>query len=143
MCGVLGIFDRRSPVDLHLAAELRDRMIPRGPDAGGIYRSADGHVALAHRRLSVIDLSEQANQPMSYRGLHLSYNGEIYNYRELRRELEGRGHRFRSTSDTEALLVAWAEWGESALERLEGMFAFVLYEEGSGRLHAVRDRLGI
>ena len=142
MCGVLGISDRSGRVDPGLARSLSDRMVHRGPDAGGVYTSEDGRVALAHRRLSIRDLSQAANQPMAYRGLQLSYNGEIYNAETLRDTLESRGHRFRTRSDTEVVLVAWAEWGEASLTRLEGMFAFVLYEEESGRLHVVRDRLG-
>jgi asparagine synthase (glutamine-hydrolysing) len=143
VCGVLGIVDRRGPIDPQLVAGLRDLMVHRGPDAGGVFRTPDGRVALAHRRLSILDLSERANQPMAYRGLHVTYNGEIFNYERLRAELEGLGHAFRTRSDTEVLLAAWAEWGEACLARLEGMFAFLLYEEGTRRLHAVRDRLGI
>ncbi len=143
MCGFLCIADRREEVAPDLATELRDRMVHRGPDAGGVNRFAGGHVVLAHRRLSILDLSEAANQPMSYRGLWITYNGEIYNYRELRARLTSLGHSFRTLSDTEVLLASWSEWGVACLDQLEGMFAFALYEEATGQIHLVRDRLGI
>ena len=124
-----------------------DLVAHRGPDGRGwqVFDSAAGLVALGHRRLSIIDLSEAAAQPMSYADgrYWVVYNGEIYNYIELRRELEGAGHRFHTQSDTEVLLAAYAEWGEAALDRLVGMFAFVIWDEAAQVAFAARDRFGV
>ena len=112
-------------------------------------RRAHRHVAAArrcswrHRRLSIIDLSAAADQPFSKDGLHLSYNGELYNYRELRDTLRGRGVRFRTESDTEVVLECWRQWGPAGLARLRGMFAFAIYDERTAALTLVRDPLGI
>lgn len=122
---------------------MGDALAPRGPDGAG--ERVAGGVGLVHRRLAIIDLSERGAQPMHDpdTGLSVVFNGCIYNYPELRAELERAGHTFRSTSDTEVLLKGWAEWGEGVLGRLVGMFAFCLCEERSGRVTLVRDRLGI
>jgi asparagine synthase (glutamine-hydrolysing) len=116
----------------------------RGPDDAGLWWSGDGRVGLAHRRLAIIDLSPTGHQPMADASgrLHVTHNGEIYNYRELRRELEARGHRFRTASDTEVILEAYREWGTDCLSRFDGMFAFALYDEDADRLFAARDRIG-
>ena len=118
-------------------------MAPRGPDGAGVV--ARERVALGHRRLRIIDLSEHAQQPMvdAELGLSIVFNGAIYNYRELRDELESKGHRFFSHGDTEVILKAYAEWGERCVERLSGMFAFAIWERDSGRVFLARDRLGI
>jgi asparagine synthase (glutamine-hydrolysing) len=118
-------------------------MSDRGPDGEGVW--AQGRIALGHRRLKVIDLSEHAAQPMQdpHLGLTGVFNGCIYNYPELRRELEGKGHRFFSTGDTEVILKAYAEWGEDFVDRLLGMFAIVIVERDSGKVLMARDRLGI
>ncbi len=115
----------------------------RGPDGSGLW--AQGPVALGHRRLKIIDLSERAAQPMvdPELGLAVAFNGCIYNHHELRRELEGAGYRFFSTSDTEVLLKAYHRWGDACVERLSGMFAFCMVERDSGRVLLARDRLGI
>ena len=115
----------------------------RGPDHEGSYFS--GAVGLGHRRLAVIDLSAQANQPMidTDTGMAIVFNGTIYNYPELRRQLTGLGHTFRSTGDTEVILKAYAQWGPSSVSRLAGMFAFALWDEASQELFLARDRLGI
>ncbi len=117
-------------------------LAPRGPDGDGIW--LDGDAGLVHRRLAIIDLSERGAQPMRDEalGLSVAFNGCIYNHRELRRELEQLGHTFASTSDTEVILKAWAQWGEGMLERFAGMFAFCLREDG-GRVVLARDRLGV
>jgi asparagine synthase (glutamine-hydrolysing) len=114
----------------------------RGPDGHGLW--LDGDAGLVHRRLAIIDLSERGAQPMRDEALGLSvvFNGCIYNHVELRRELEGHGHRFASTSDTEVLLKGWAQWGDGMLDRLAGMFAFCLRED-TGRVVLARDRLGV
>jgi asparagine synthase (glutamine-hydrolysing) len=116
----------------------------RGPDDVGVWSRADGTAMLAHRRLSIIDLSPLGHNPMAWDGgrLWLTFNGEIYNFLELRRELESAGHRFRSQSDTEVILAAYDEWGLDCVQRFAGMFAFALWDEPRRRLWLVRDRLG-
>jgi len=118
-------------------------MVPRGPDGSGIV--SRGPFAFGHRRLKIIDLSERGQQPMvdSELGLTLVFNGCIYNHKGLRAELEGKGYRFFSTSDTEVVLKAWHAWGSDAPKRFNGMFAFVIYERDTGRVAMGRDRLGI
>lgn len=146
MCGVAGIFAFGN-ASLE-RAELRamgEHMAMRGPDGSGEWFSADGSVGLAHRRLSIIDLSEQGAQPMcSPDGRFvISYNGEIYNYRELRRELQEKGRQFITESDTEVLLQLYAEKGEAMLAELRGMFAFALWDVERGRMLLARDGFGI
>lgn len=119
-------------------------MAHRGPDNAGVWQSADGTVALGSRRLAIIDLSPAAHQPMldETGALVIVYNGEIYNYLELRTELERRGYGFRSHSDTEVLLAAYKEWGHSCLARLNGMFAFAIWDTKRQEMFAARDRFG-
>jgi asparagine synthase (glutamine-hydrolysing) len=144
MCGLCGeiTFDG-SPASVEALSAMTCSMCPRGPDAEGIL--ARGRVALGHRRLKIIDLSERGQQPMvdSELGLSLIFNGCIYNHKELRAELEGKGYRFFSTSDTEVILKAWHAWGPDAPKRFNGMFAFVIHERDTGRVAMCRDRLGI
>jgi asparagine synthase (glutamine-hydrolysing) len=143
MCGIAGCYQR---VDGdRLAASMSERQAHRGPDGDGLWGFADSRVRvdLAHRRLSIIDLSAAAAQPFSSHGLTLTYNGELYNYRELRSELAALGTSFRSTSDTEVVLEAWRHWGPSALNRFRGMFAFAIFDEATGHLVLARDQLGI
>ena len=122
---------------------MAEAMAPRGPDGAGAW--SQGRVALGHRRLKIIDLSEAGAQPMvdSDLGLAIAWNGCIYNYKDLRRELTGHGYRFFSTSDTEVLLKAYHHWGDRFVDRLYGMFAFAIVERDSGRVLLGRDRLGI
>ena len=117
---------------------------PYSPAAGAA-TPAGAFLALGHRRLSILDVSAAGHQPMSYAGgrYWITYNGEVYNYAELRRELEGLGHAFLSGTDTEVILAAYAEWGRACLSRLNGMFAFLLWDRAAGRLLAVRDRFGV
>jgi len=144
MCGVAGIlnFDGRpvSPAELQC---LTDSITHRGPDGQGHW--IEGAVGLGHRRLAIIDLSPAGEQPMRTEDgrFVLSYNGEIYNFRELRRLLMAKGYRFRSRTDSEVLLYALAEWDVSALSRLNGMFAFALWDRSANRLTLARDRYGI
>ncbi len=122
---------------------MMDCLAPRGPDGAGAI--VHGNAAFGHRRLKIIDLSEKARQPMedAELGLTIAFNGCIYNYPELRAELEGRGYRFFSTGDTEVILKAWHAWGEDCVTRFHGMFAFVLRERDTGRVVMARDRFGI
>jgi asparagine synthase (glutamine-hydrolysing) len=147
MCGIAGWVDWRRDLSCEgpVVAAMAARLSARGPDARGEWSSR--HAALGHRRLSVIDLSPEADQPMVYRRDDLTcaivYNGEIYNHRELRRTLEARGHRFRTASDTEVLLTAYVEWGADCLQRLDGIFAFALWDETRQQLLLARDPLGV
>jgi len=144
MCGIAGIlrFDG-GPVDRTALQRMTDSLAHRGPDGEGHYVA--GSVGLGHRRLAIIDLSPAGRQPMSNEdgSVWISYNGEVYNFRELRRELEARGHRFRSATDTEVVVHAYQEWGTASLERFNGMFAFALWDARRQRLWLVRDRLGV
>ncbi len=147
MCGIAGFL---ATGEGRPGKELLERMgatlTLRGPDASGTWLSPDGRVGFSHRRLSILDLSEAGSQPMTgSRGdMVLCYNGEVYNFREIRKELEGRGHRFRSDSDTEVILSACREWGvDGAVSRFVGMFAFALWDGSAGKVFLVRDRLGI
>ena len=148
MCGIAGIFAYHYPalpVDREELRQIRDHMAARGPDGGGEWLSEDGRVGLAHRRLSIIDLSERAAQPMSSGDgqLVVSFNGEIYNFRELRRGLEAHGSVFRTESDTEVLLHLYAEKGEAMLRDLRGMFAIALWDGRKKGLLLARDPYGI
>ena len=150
MCGITGILERAPQSSADALAALTRRMagtlVHRGPDSDGVWTDAAQGIALGHRRLSIIDLSPAGHQPMMSASdrLVLSYNGEIYNYRALRRELEAEGVPFRGNSDSEVLLEAIAHWGlERTLPRLAGMFAFALWDRETRVLTLVRDRLGI
>jgi asparagine synthase (glutamine-hydrolysing) len=133
------------PLEAETLVRMRDTMDHRGPDDAGIYISPDGKLGLGHRRLSILDLSSLGHQPMATPDgrYWIAFNGEIYNFRELRAELESNGHRFRSTSDTEVLLALYAEYGPKMLHRLRGMFALAIWDAREGRLWLARDRIGI
>lgn len=148
MCGLAGIFsykDSASPVDVDELRKINDYMIKRGPDGEGLWLSEDRRIGLAHRRLSIIDLSERGAQPMMdpSSGAVITYNGEIYNYRELRERLASQGCEFRSESDTEVLLHLYREKGQDMLADLRGMFAFAIWEPHERRLFCARDPYGI
>ena len=143
MCGIAGIFDSRSkrPLDGALIRRMRDRLAHRGPDEHGLH-VAPG-LALGHVRLSIIDLSG-GQQPLwnEDESVVVVYNGEIYNFQDLSKELIGRGHKFRSHCDTEVIVHAWEEWGEDCVQRFNGMFAFALWDENKQTLFMARDRAG-
>lgn len=143
MCGIVGAL-ASGPVDSQLVSSMRDRLEHRGPDHAGLWQSPDRRVCLGHRRLAILDLSPDANQPfVSTDGRFvITFNGEIYNFQALRDELSGRGARFRTRSDTEILLEAFRHWGEQCLERLSGMFAFAIWDAAERRLFCARDRAG-
>jgi len=148
MCGIAGLYaylDVAPRVDRAELSRMNARMAPRGPDGSGDWFSADGRVGFTHRRLAIIDLSERGAQPMhSADGtLTITFNGEIYNYKELKAGLEAKGHRFRSDSDTEVLLQLYADRGPSMVEPLRGMFAFGLWDSAKRQLLLARDPLGI
>jgi asparagine synthase (glutamine-hydrolysing) len=146
MCGILGVRefgDHR--IDERLLRRMRDTMLHRGPDAGGIHVTPDGRTGLAHRRLSIVDLSSAGQQPMSNEdgSVWIVFNGEIYNHLEIRRGLEERGHRYRSRTDTETIVHLYEEKGPDCVHDLRGMFAFAIWDRSSGSLMLARDRLGI
>jgi asparagine synthase (glutamine-hydrolysing) len=142
VCGVAGAFCQ--PDGARLVRTMADRIGHRGPDASGLEdMSPHTSLQLAHRRLSIIDLSAASDQPFVKDGLHLSYNGELYNYRDLRAILRAKGVQFVTESDTEVVLECWREWGPNALPRFRGMFAFAIYDEHTGSLTLARDPLGI
>ncbi|MEM6579653.1 MAG: XrtA/PEP-CTERM system amidotransferase [Pseudomonadota bacterium] len=144
MCGIAGIFDltnRREP-DRKLLDSMNQTQFHRGPDEGGIHTEAG--VGLAHRRLSIIDLATGQQPMFSADGtLCVTYNGEIYNFQELREELSALSYRFRTHCDTEVILYAWQEWGQACVERFRGMFAFAIYDQTKQSLLLARDRFGI
>jgi asparagine synthase (glutamine-hydrolysing) len=143
MCGIVGIVSARGGSAPDVTA-MRDRLAHRGPDDAGDWRSADGAVALGHRRLAIIDLSPGGHQPMLdvTGSLTIIFNGEIYNYRELRDELRKAGHPFRTASDTEVILESYRAWGLDFVGRLNGQFAFGLYDADTRRAILARDRAG-
>jgi asparagine synthase (glutamine-hydrolysing) len=144
MCGVAGILSSGAPVNPELLLAMRNSLQHRGPDDAGIWISPDNVVGLVHVRLAIIDLSPAGHQPMSNTGcdLQIVFNGEIYNYQEVRDTLERMGHRFRSFSDTEVILEAYRAWGTACLKEFNGMFAFCLYDAKLRRIFLARDRAG-
>jgi asparagine synthase (glutamine-hydrolysing) len=148
MCGICGIYSYGAdapPVDPAVLATVRDSMASRGPDGAGLWVDAGGRVGLGHRRLAILDLSDRGAQPMSsadgrYR---IVFNGEIYNFLDLRRDLENRGYAFRSASDTEVLLRLYEDAGAGMLTRLRGMYAFAIWDEPRQGLFLARDSFGI
>jgi len=144
MCGIIGIGSCKPQLKRAWLPIARDTLTHRGPDDAGEWWSDDGRVGLAHRRLSILELSSLGHQPMHLveRGLSIVFNGEIYNFEELRAVLEQRGHVFYSNSDTEVLLAAYDAWGTECLSRLNGMFAFALYDARNHILFLARDRAG-
>lgn len=142
MCGIAGTLGASSP---EIATAMSGAIAHRGPDDSGTFFDAAARVAFAHRRLSIIDISSCGHQPMSYADgrYQIVFNGEIYNFAALRGELEASGHTFRSHSDTEVVLAAYAEWGERSVERLRGMFAFAIFDREAMSIFLARDRFGI
>lgn len=148
MCGIAGIFAYREsapPVDERELLRIREAMIHRGPDGAGLWISNDRRIGLAHRRLSIIDVSDASSQPLSTPDgkFWISFNGEIYNYVALRAELKSKGHVFRTTGDTEVLLHLYMEYGEDMVTHLRGMFAFAIWDETKQALFLARDHFGI
>jgi len=144
MCGFVALISPGAPIADPVLALMRDRLAHRGPDNASSWVHGDRRVGLAHRRLSIIDTSHHADQPMAALDgqLVLVYNGEIYNYIELREELKAEGYLFRTNSDTEVLLAAYAHWGDRCVERFNGMFAFALWDARRAELFVARDRFG-
>jgi asparagine synthase (glutamine-hydrolysing) len=145
MCGIAGFIDFKKNSTEEILADMACAVSHRGPDGQGIYfqQTKDAAIGLGHRRLSIIDLSIAASQPMHYDGLHLIFNGEIYNYSEVRDDLIKRGHQFNTHSDTEVILHSWREWGTKAIDQWHGMFAIALFDEKQNEAIFIRDRAGV
>ena len=142
MCGIVGGVARNTIQETNWIQDSLELIEHRGPDGQGIWSSYDGKVVLGHRRLSIVDLNASSSQPMSKDGYHIVFNGEIYNYDIIRRELIDLGVSFNSTGDTEVVLAAFAQWGKHSLEKFKGMFAFVIFNERENKIFAARDRAG-
>ncbi|MDD2637006.1 MAG: asparagine synthase (glutamine-hydrolyzing), partial [Bacteroidales bacterium] len=145
MCGITGWWNKTNKINHDLFYAMRDTLVHRGPDGFGSYFSADDQLALGHRRLSFLDLSDAASQPISNEdnSIWLTINGEIYNYKELREILETKNHVFKSQTDSEVVVHAYEEWGTDMINMLEGMFAFGLWDEKNQKLFLARDKFGI
>jgi len=145
MCGIVGQWNRTTSVNATLFDAMRDTLTHRGPDGFGTHISTDGQLALGHRRLSFLDLGENGKQPLCNEDgtIWTTFNGEIYNYLELRAELKEKGHVFKSHSDTEVLVHGYEEWGSKLPSKLKGMFAFAIWDERKKQLFLARDRFGI
>ena len=144
MCGICGVIDfSGAPVPVPELKVMSDAIAHRGPDGEGFFTSEN--VGFGHRRLAIIDLSPEGKQPRTTTdgNLTITYNGELYNYRELRKELQGLGHRFHSVTDTEVMIMAWLQWGPKSVEKFNGMFAFAMWDDRDKSVHLVRDRYGI
>jgi asparagine synthase (glutamine-hydrolysing) len=145
MCGIAGIVALRNEGIRDKLVKMTNALSHRGPDGEGFFVHHDDNnsIGLGHRRLSIIDLSTSANQPMEYNGLHIVFNGEIYNYNEIRNELIGLGHNFKTHSDTEVILHSWREWKEECIVKWKGMFSIVLFDQLEQKLFCIRDRAGV
>src|SRR4051812_14207028 len=144
ICGTLATSDGFASGEAVVTA-MRDTMAHRGPDDGGVWRAPDAPVAFGHRRLSIVDLSRAGHQPMSNEDgtVWITYNGEVYNHAALRDELIAKGHTYRSHTDTETILHLYEEEGPRCVERLQGMFAFAIWDSRRRELFLARDRVGI
>jgi asparagine synthase (glutamine-hydrolysing) len=141
MCGIVGIINKTGQqADLPLLQKMASTIHHRGPDDDGVM--IDGPVGFFHKRLSIIDIAN-GKQPMSFNNCTIVYNGEIYNYIELREDLKKKGHSFRTSSDTEVILHMYVEYGETFVNILNGMFAFIIYDKKADKLFVARDHFGI
>jgi len=145
MCGITGFIDFRKNSNEEVLRRMTLSLQHRGPDGEGIFfkEIQNAAVGLGHRRLSIIDLSAAANQPMHFDGLQIIFNGEIYNYEEIRNKLIALGHSFQTHSDTEVMLHGWRQWGEKCIDQWRGMFAIVLFDEKKNEIICIRDRAGV
>ncbi len=145
MCGISGFIDFSKRSSSEIVEHMSDNLSHRGPDGSGTFFNEfdDYQIAFGHRRLSIIELSELGKQPMIWENLTLVFNGEIYNFREIKAELSELGHKFLADSDTEMILHAYAQWGEKCLHKFIGMFAFVIYDRSKNELFFARDRAGV
>ncbi len=146
MCRITGIrdfnFKAQYPLD-NVLAKMRETLIPGGPDAKGEFIDTGNGIALGHRRLSILDLSELGNQPMHFKHLSMVYNGEVYNFKEIKNDLEKEGYAFTSDSDSEVILKGFYHWGKEVVKRFRGMFAFAIWNHETKNLLLCRDRVGV
>ena len=145
MCGIVGIYSKQSNVTEISLKLMTNTIVHRGPDAEGHWVSESGTIGFGHRRLAIVDLSDGGAQPKSYRednSLTITFNGEIYNYLELKDELHDEGVSFNTDSDTEVLLALYNRYGKDCLDKLDGMFAFSIWDERKQELFCARDRVG-
>jgi asparagine synthase (glutamine-hydrolysing) len=145
MCGISGFIDFKKTSGIDILQSMTDTLYHRGPDGSGIELLENSHaqVGFGHRRLSIIDLSEHGKQPMQFQHLWICFNGEVYNYAEIKKELVELGHSFTGNSDTEVIIHSYAQWGEKCIDRFIGMFAFVIYDTQNNTVYCVRDRAGV
>ena len=145
MCGIAGFVDFRKSTSIDLLRSMTDAMVHRGPDDAGyeVYDAPEGEIGFGQRRLSILDLSPLGHQPMHFGDLIVNFNGEIYNFKEIRKELEGKGYTFQSWSDTEVILKGYDCWGIDVVQRFIGMFALALYDRAKGQVILLRDRAGV
>ena len=145
MCGIVGYIDFKKKTSSEILERMTHTLTHRGPDAFGVedFNFEDFQIGLGHRRLSIIDLSEGGKQPMSFKNHWICFNGEIYNYKEIKKELIHLGHTFESTSDTEVVIHAYVEWGSSCLYKFIGMFAFIVVNTVENKIFCARDRAGV
>jgi asparagine synthase (glutamine-hydrolysing) len=145
MCAITGLIDFTRKSDTVILEKMSDSMIHRGPDGSGsiLLEEPEATVGFGHRRLAIIDLTEHGKQPMRFEHLWICFNGEIYNYQEIKKELAALGHQFVGNSDTEMILHAYAQWGEACIHRFRGMFAFVIFDTVKRNFFCVRDRAGV
>ena len=145
MCGISGFIDWEKKSQLSLLKEMNSTLYHRGPDSGDeeIYEFKNCHVGFGHKRLAIIDISENGKQPMHYKHLSITYNGEVYNFNEIKNKLQKLGHSFIGNSDTEVIIHAYEEWKEDCLDQFIGMFAFVILNKDEQTIFAARDRAGV
>jgi len=146
MCRIVGVWDLNSGKRYNLERliiSMRDTMKYGGPDDFGIYIDNYNKIGLGHRRLSIIDLSKKAHQPMNFKNYYIVYNGEVYNFKEIREELIKKGYKFKSSSDTEVVLKSFAEWGNKCVDKFRGFFSFAIWDKNEQRLTLFRDRIGV
>jgi len=146
MCRIAGFLDldfkRDYPIDQTILS-MRDTLVHGGPDGEGVYIDKNISLALGHRRLSILHLSPLGHQPMEFENLVITYNGEVYNFRDIRQKLEREGYSFVSNSDTEVILKAFHRWGYSAVQKFRGMFAFAVWDRERRELLLCKDRVGV
>lgn len=145
MCGIAGFIDFSKSSSEKILTDMTDTLVHRGPDGAGsqLFEKDHFQLGLGHRRLSIIDLSEHAAQPMRFEELHLVFNGEIYNFKEIRTQLEHLGHAFKTQSDTEVILHAYKQWDVKCVDHFIGMFAIVIFDESTNEIFCIRDRAGV
>lgn len=145
MCGISGFIDYSRNSDLSVLKKMNDTLYHRGPDGEGleIFLNEYASIGLGHRRLSIIDLTEAGKQPMQFKHFTITYNGEVYNFDEIKKELETLGHTFKSHSDTEVILHSFDEWGPECVHKFIGMFAFIIYDAEKNTIFCCRDRAGV